>query len=523
MTKLSQASRTFRPGGRSRKDPVPALLMATALFALPAQLSAQDQSGSTPTPPAPSQSADRELTDRVLMLTIENELLSSPAVDSHRIDVAVEEGIVTLSGSVNNLLASEIAIGLARRTRGTLSVVDQIEVNPVERNDDDLQKDLQAALAADPGTQKLKLTISVSRGHATLTGEVPTHGALILAGRVVSAVAGIRELTNALRAAAPKEVSDVDLQKEIGELLRFEVLLDNARLEVEVKNGEAVLHGVVSNASQRFRAAQLASLAGARKVDTGGLRIDWRKSGNHLRDERYEDATDPQIAAALVRALKHDPRVLSFEPKVHVKDGLVTLTGSVDYLAAKIAAERVARYTIGVRRVKNHLHVRAADEPPSDAEIVRFTREALRRDPYLNHENIVISCENAHTGLYGVVDNEFEREHAVWTASRQRGVVHVENHLNLRNKWKPKADAAIAADLREKLSFILMDPDNKLAVEVTNGVAILDGTVDTWYMWQIALDQALAAGAREPRMMVDVRYAVPEGARYYGPYYYIPR
>ena len=464
----------------------------------------------------------RTLTDRVIMLAIEKELLASQAVDSHLIDVRVEDGIVTLSGSISNLLANQIAIGLAQRVRGVMSVVDQIEVNPLERSDGDLQKDIQAALAADPATRKLKPKVEVTDAVATLTGEVPSYGKKTLASRVTSAVKGIVELNNNLEIAGQDELSDADLQKEISELFRFAVLLDNAKIDVDVENGNAVLSGAVSSAFQRSRAAQLALQAGAKDVDTRGIRVNWRRSHGMLREERYENATDEQIQAAVERALQYDPRVLSFEPHVAVEKGVVTLTGNVDHLTAKMAAERVARYTIGVRRVKNFLHVRPPVVAPEDAEIERFTREALRRDPYIDHQDIVIECENAHVGLYGLVDNPFERQHAEWTASRQLGVVHVDNYLTVRAKWKPKSDAAIESDLKERLAMIFTDEDNQVTVKVSNGVALLEGEVDTRFMWQSALEQAIAAGAREPHMSVRVRYGIPGGQGYDGPYYFLP-
>ena len=55
------------------------------------------------------------------------------------------------------------------------------------------------------------------------------------------------------------------------------------------------------------------------------------------------------------------------------------------------------------------------------------------------------------------------------------------------------------------------------------GVAILEGTVDTWFMWQTAMDQAIAAGARRPHNLIEVRYGLPSGPHYYGPHNYVPR
>ena len=47
-------------------------------------------------------------------------MLASDAVKSHRIQVSIEGGIVTLSVKVRKLLAEDIAVGLAESIRGVI-------------------------------------------------------------------------------------------------------------------------------------------------------------------------------------------------------------------------------------------------------------------------------------------------------------------------------------------------------------------------------------------------------------------
>ncbi|OYW12645.1 MAG: hypothetical protein B7Z55_18130, partial [Planctomycetales bacterium 12-60-4] len=318
-------------------------------------------------------------------------------------------------------------------------------------------------------------------------------------------------------------LTDKELQAEISELCKYAALLDDSQLEVQVKDGVAVLNGRVASSYQKSYADLLAYRAGAKEVDSRGINVHWRHTNPLLRAQRYEKVTDEDIQAAIQRAFKHDPRLLSFEPQVKVEHGVVTLTGDVGHLTAQQAAEQDALHTIGVQRVKNNLRVRWPDEPASDEQIADYTRAAMTRDPYVERHNLNIECENAHVSLYGVVDTQFEKYHAEWIASRQKGVVHVNDYLAVRTKWKPKSDAAIEADLKDKLAYAFVDPDNQVTAKVENGVAILQGTVDTWYMWQTALDQAIAAGAREPHCLIEVRYGLPSGPHYYGPHDYVPR
>jgi hypothetical protein len=67
---------------------------------------------------------------------------------------------------------------------------------------------------------------------------------------------------------------------------------------------------------------------------------------------------DPQIKQAVHDAFVYDPRVDSFNPNVDVDNRIVTLSGVVDNLKAKRAAEQDAKNTWGVWRVKNLLTTR---------------------------------------------------------------------------------------------------------------------------------------------------------------------
>ncbi|HQX50336.1 MAG TPA: BON domain-containing protein [Planctomycetaceae bacterium] len=481
---------------------------------------------------APSPSADEgknssqrpALSDREIRLAVENELLASAAIKSHRLQVLVEDGIVTLAGRVRNLLDEDIAVGLTQRVRGVVSVVDQLEVNGPYRPDAELQQAVEAALDSDPATHILPVHVVVKDGIATLDGEVAGYGAKTLASDIARSVVGLADVDDRMKVNLKFMPSDAELNKEIAELLKYSVQLDQVELDVVVKAGTAVLNGAVTTDFQRSVAEQLALQAGAKDVDLRGIVVEWDLANQELRASRYQKATDEEIRDAVTRALKYDPRVLSFHPEVEVKNGVVTLTGNVSNLAARRAAERAARFTVGVRQVNDHLNINWSETTPTDEEISEYTIAAIHRDPYLHDEEIIVDCENAHIELHGIVETNFEKNHAEWTASRQRDVVHVDNYLVVRAKWIPKTDEAITADLKDRMELMFVnDQENVVTFKVSNGVAIMEGSVETWYLWQNVLDEAVAAGAREPHMMIEVRSGTPASLRYSGPHDYVPQ
>jgi osmotically-inducible protein OsmY len=321
-----------------------------------------------------------------------------------------------------------------------------------------------------------------------------------------------------------RKLTDADLKQEITELLKYSVELDQVHLDVTVKDAVVVLDGAVTTDFQRSSAELLAYRVGAKDVDVRGIHVDWKHANPELRTSRYQQATDEQIRDAVTRALKYDPRVLSFHPDVDVKHGVVTLSGTVEDLAASRAAERAAQFTVGVRQVVNHISVEWTKTAPSDEEIAEYTIAAMHRDPYLDDEEIIVDVENAHVELHGIVESNFEKNHAEWTASRQKAVVHVDNYLTVRAKWVPKTDEVITNALKDQIELMFVnDQENVVTFKVVNGVALMEGSVETWYMWQNALDAALTAGAREPHMMIEVRHGTPASLRYSGPHDYVPQ
>lgn len=66
---------------------------------------------------------------------------------------------------------------------------------------------------------------------------------------------------------------------------------------------------------------------------------------------------DSEIAAAVQQAMHHDPRIPD-DVRIDVRDGTVTLSGTVPTDASKELAARRAQQVRGAHRIINALHVR---------------------------------------------------------------------------------------------------------------------------------------------------------------------
>ena len=78
--------------------------------------------------PVQAASAKREITDRGITAAVEGGLVFEKGVFPSNVDVSTSQGIVTLSGSVNNLLAKERAVKMAESIRGVRGVIDRTTV-----------------------------------------------------------------------------------------------------------------------------------------------------------------------------------------------------------------------------------------------------------------------------------------------------------------------------------------------------------------------------------------------------------
>jgi osmotically-inducible protein OsmY len=312
----------------------------------------------------------------------------------------------------------------------------------------------------------------------------------------------------------PTNRDDTQLQHEIEQLLENSVYLDDFDIDVVVENQVVTLRGTVATAAQKDHASRTAEILGILRVDADQIAVDPELGDGSRRKARYANVSDKSVKRAVRRVFHADPSVFSHaeDIDVRVNDGVVVLSGTVNRLRVKRAAERIAMDVIGVRRVVNELKVDYPSGSPSDMEIIRNTQMALHRSPYLERRDFRVHSQAAHVRLYGVVESDLEKQVASWVAEGVEGVVHVANSLAVQREWKEKADEAILSDLERKLKFALFDKSNDIDVTVKNGVAMLRGEVDTWRQWQKALDLAIEAGSRHPHNLINVRLHPPHGS-----------
>lgn len=464
-----------------------------------------------------------EMTDTSIAETVEDQLSIDPAVPAHAIEATAEDGVVTLTGTVSSILAKERAAKVAETVRGVRSVVNAITVRPAgSRRPIEIGEDIVSALEADPATDVWEIVPTVAEGGVvTLEGTVQSHAERDLAARVAKGVKGVTEVENEIAVEPAANRPDDEIRAEIERSLRWDALVDHAEIGVSVEDGAVRLGGTVGSAAEWRRARNLAWTAGVSSVDASQLVVAKWTRDPALRDGKYEIKSKEEVLAAVRRALEVDPRIDAENIDTSIVANMVTLRGVVDSVRAKRAATENARNTVGVHDVLNRLRVRPKDGEGDDDDLAARVRAALARDPYVERFDIRVSVVNGVAQLEGAVNNYFEKAQADEVVAGVAGIVAVENDLDVKRAHRPHAydpyrgdlyvydfdwydyaprpsltsDDEIARNVERELWWSpYVDSDN-ITVTVENGVATLEGTVDTWTEYAAARENAFKGGA----------------------------
>jgi osmotically-inducible protein OsmY len=187
--------------------------------------------------------------------------------------------------------------------------------------------------------------------------------------------------------------------------------------------------------------------------------------------------TDDQIRRDVVRELLWDHRTSALDIRVNVNDGVVTLDGTVDSLAKKMAVERAAHRVAGVLDLADEIAVKAP-HGHTDEKIAHAVRQALEWDAVVPDELITTTVSDGIVTLRGTVATVAERADAQWIVSCLAGVAGVINEIQV-------SDVAVNPDeLRDSIEAALERraerEADRIKVEVKDGEVSLFGRVHSW-------------------------------------------
>lgn len=189
--------------------------------------------------------------------------------------------------------------------------------------------------------------------------------------------------------------------------------------------------------------------------------------------------SDEQIKQEVLGELRWDSRVKETEVGVTVNEGVVTLTGTVDNYAKKIAAQEAARRVVGVLDLANDLRVKLPGSLiRDDTETARAVRHVLEWDVMVPDQRIFSTVSDGWVTLEGSVDNLREREDAERAVRFLLGVRGVSNMLVVSEQEVEPEE--VRAMIEEALERRAERAAAHIKVTVDDGAVTLAGSVRSW-------------------------------------------
>jgi len=168
-----------------------------------------------------------------------------------------------------------------------------------------------------------------------------------------------------------------------------------------------------------------------------------------------------------------------------VQGGEVTLSGTVDVVAAKISADQKVHHVKGVTAVRNDIQVAGAEIP--DRQLQEKLQKAITYDmvgygttPF---DAISVQVQNGVATLGGHAYGPVDASDAVAIVANTKGVKDIVDNIQV-DPVSPMDDRIRLAVFRKVYGFPMLnqyaiDPAKPIRIQVANGHVTLYGTVDT--------------------------------------------
>jgi osmotically-inducible protein OsmY len=203
---------------------------------------------------------------------VESEFQWDPSIDDRRIGVAVNNGVVTLTGDVPHYSGRWAAEDCAKRVTGVRAIANDIQIKmPAsgERTDTDIAGAAANALRWNVSLSGTDIKPVVKDGWVSLSGQVSWGYQRIAAEVSVRNLMGVRGVSNEITVKSTVKASDV--KQKIEDAFRRHAVLEAKDIQVVVHNATVTLNGHVHTWQER-EDATLAAWA-APGVDTVDNRL----------------------------------------------------------------------------------------------------------------------------------------------------------------------------------------------------------------------------------------------------------
>lgn len=209
-------------------------------------------------------------TDSEIQSDVQEELKWEPYIKSSQIGVAVHNGIVTLTGTVDSYSKKISAEDAVMRVLGVRALANDIEVKiwgDFKRNDTEIAEAVVNALKWDTSLDENRFRIKVKDGWVTLEGEVEWEFQKNKVKNLVKDLTGVIGVTNLIKVVSTTPTTQ-EIKDKIAAALKRNIYYNGGKITVEISENKVTLHGVVRSLQEKYAAANAAwSAPGVTEVD----------------------------------------------------------------------------------------------------------------------------------------------------------------------------------------------------------------------------------------------------------------
>jgi osmotically-inducible protein OsmY len=342
-------------------------------------------------------------------------------------------------------------------------------------SDNDIEFWVKDAISEDPYIDTTAVEVEVLDGIVTLSGEVRNIASKKYADLEAKKINGVLGVINKLE-VMPSHMWDIDIAQIIRHRIINSAAIKSENINVTCIDGKVKLSGDVTSWSEREEAGLLASEVRGVKNVLNDLIVSWKTS-------RADDAIEKDVRARI----KRDVYLIDLPIDVSVKNGFVTLSGTVGSEYQKDRAYDDVRLIDNVTGVNNNLKIewweregtRTKTLYPTDDELISAVTDELLQDGRLDLLNLMVTVSYGHVTLRGSVANYYQKNIAEVDVRDVIGVGWVTNDLVVRAI--KRGDLMIRDDILFDISTDQALWHQGIGVKVNNGIVTLSGKVDSPY------------------------------------------
>ena len=178
-------------------------------------------------------------------------------------------------------------------------------------------------------------------------------------------------------------------------------------------------------------------------------------------------------------AIKWEPLLNAAEIGVIAKDGVITLSGTVNTYSKKIQAEDAAKNTAGVKAVVENIEIKFDNSwLKSDADVANEVLNAFKWNWAVPSDKIKVKVEDGWVSLEGELEWNYQKDAAKTSINNLPGVKGVRNYIKIKSEIH---DAIEKKAVEQALTRNWAIDDRNIQVKVDGNNVILQGKVGSLY------------------------------------------